>query len=573
MYFLHIYNSYLYELIGFMIKKLLPLLLIPVGILSAQVSIKSVKTFAVGTDISESVTMCATPDLLFFGSNNSSASEGLEPWLSDGTTAGTRILKNISDSYKHSNPKWFKQALGKVIFVADVFGSTTTKTKLFITDGTDVGTIALCDLSYNYPASVSVSNSVFYGKEINGKYYFSAETDAEEAELWVTDGTPAGTKMLKDIYATANFASFPKNFEVLDNKLYFTAKNDVYGDELWVSDGTEVGTMLVKDIYPGNKGYVTGQLIAYKGKLYFAAADKDANKGIELWVSDGTAAGTVLLKDINLDYRDASPKEFYIFDDKLYFTATNYLTGVELYVTDGTANGTVIVQDINTGTSSSNPSSFVAIGNTLFFVAKDATYGSELRKLTAGSQTVELVKDINPGTFDGVHKTFYSDSRYNTLGRAVLGNTLIFNAVDNTNSYSQVWITDGTATGTKKLTYNNVPGTNAIGFTVFKNEAYFWGNYYTKYELYKVSGLVSGVEQTKLDQNKYRMYQQNTNLIIENVEFGSNSTIYTVDGQVVAEKNQQNNTTLLQFSGIKRGLYFVKIQYDNNKSTQKISIN
>lgn len=210
-------------------KKLLLSLLLPSLIVSAHVSIKIVKTFAVGTDLDESVTICATNDLLFFGSNNSSTSEGLEPWVSDGSTTGTRMLKNISDGYNHSNPKWFKQALGKVLFVTDVFGVTATKTKLFITDGTDAGTVALCDLSYNFPATVSVSNSIFYGKEINGKYYFSAETYAEEAELWVTDGTQAGTKMLKDINATNNFASFPKNFEVLDNKSYFTAKNNVYG--------------------------------------------------------------------------------------------------------------------------------------------------------------------------------------------------------------------------------------------------------------------------------------------------------------------------------------------------------
>lgn len=557
---------------SFMIKRILLLFFFFPVLISAQVTIKSVKSFAVGANIDDAVTMCATDNLLFFGSNNNNSTEGVEPWISDGTTAGTKMLKNLNESYRSSNPRWFKQALGKVIFVADVFNSSSTRTKLFITDGTEGGTIALCDLSYNYPASVSVTNSIFYGQELNGKYYFSAETDAEEAELWVTDGTPEGTKMLKDIWATTNFASFPRNFEVLDNKLYFTAKNDVYGEELWVSDGTEAGTVLVKDIYPGNKGYVTDQLIAYKGKLYFASADKDGNKGIELWVSDGTAVGTVLFKDINPDYRDASPKEFYVFDNKLYFTATNYLTGSELYVTDGTAEGTMLVQDLYTGTSSSNPSSFVTVGNTLFFVARDATTGYELRKLATGSQTVEIVKDINLGTLNGVHSTFYADSRYKHLGRAVLGNNLIFTAVDNTNGYSQVWITDGSAAGTKKLTYNNVPGTNTIGFTVFKNEAYFFGNYYTKYELYKVSGIVSGVEQTKLEQNKHRIYQQNKNLIIENVDPNSNTTVYTLSGQVLAEKMQQDNNQILQFSGLKTGLYVIKIQSNNMITTRKIRI-
>lgn len=351
--------------VDIMFKKLLIIILFPLGVSTAQVTIQSVKTFAVGTN-SDAITMCATPNLLFFGSNNNNSTEGNEPWTSNGTTSGTNLLKNINESYRSSNPRWFKQALGKVIFAADVFGTTNTTTKLFITDGTNAGTIALCDLSHNFPASVEVTNSIFYGKEINGKYYFSAETDAEEAELWVTDGTAAGTKMLKDIYATPNFASFPRNFEVLDNKLFFTARNDVYGEELWISDGTEGGTTLLKDIYPGNKGYVTTQPIAYKGKLYFAAADNN-NKGIELWVSDGTANGTTLFKDINPDYRDANPKEFYVFDNKLYFIATNYLTGTELYVTDGTSEGTLLVQDLYSGTSSSNPSSFTTVGNTLYF--------------------------------------------------------------------------------------------------------------------------------------------------------------------------------------------------------------
>jgi hypothetical protein len=69
------------------------------------------------------------------------------------------------------------------------------------------------------------------------------------------------------------------------------------------------------------------------------------------------------------------------------------------------------------------------------------------------------------------------------------------------------------------------------------------------------------------------MYQQATNLIIKNVEPTSKVTIYTVSGQVLAEKNQENNNTTLQFSGLKAGLYFIKIQYDNNISTQKIIFN
>lgn len=556
-----------------MIKKLL-LFLLPFEIISAQITIKEVKTFAIGSS-TDAITMCATTDLLFFGSNNNNSTEGVEPWISDGTTVGTKLLKNINESYRSSNPRWFKNVLGKVIFVADVFGAPTTKSKLFITDGTEAGTVALCDLSYNFPASVDVTNSVFYGKELNGKYYFSAETDAEEAELWVTDGTPAGTKMVKDIYSTTNFASFPRNFEILDNKLYFTAKTAEYGEELWVSDGTEAGTTIVKDIYPGNKGYVTGQLMAYEGKIYFAAADKDSNKGIELWTSDGTAAGTVLFKDINTDYRDSNPANFYLYNDKLYFKATNYLTGTELYVSEGTPESTILIQDLNTGTASSHPASFVSLGNSLLFVAKEATNGNELRKLTIGSQTIELVKDLAAGTIDGVHETFYSDSRYKTLGRGAYGNQLIFTGRDNSNSAYQVWITDGTEVGTKKLLFNNMAGTSAVGFTVFKNEVYFWGNYNSKYDLYKISGLVSGIENVaENENNQLYAFQLNNELV---VKLSSEIThgilrIYDVNGRLVASQHMKNIEEKIDVDYLKSGIYIIKYNYEQQAIKRKLFI-
>lgn len=560
-----------------MIRKLLLLCLFPVSIMAAQVSIKCVKTFTVGLS-TDAITMCATPDLLFFGSNNNNSTEGTELWVSDGTTSGTKMLKNINESYRSSNPRWLKQALGRVIFAADVTTSVNnqvkTNTKLFISDGTETGTIALCDLSYNYPASVDVTNSIYYGKELNGKYYFSAETDIEEAELWVTDGTPAGTKMLKDIYAATNFASFPKNFEVFGDKLYFTAKNDVYGEELWVSDGTEEGTILVKDIYPGNKGYVTGQLKAYKGHLYFAAADKDANKGVELWMSDGTAEGTVFFKDINPDYRDANPSNFFVVNDKLYFKATNYQTGTELYVSDGTAEGTTLVQDINPGTASSSPTSFVAVGNVLYFIAKDAVYGNELRKLIAGSQTVELVKDIAVGNTDGLNENFFPDARFKTLGRIAFGNNLIFTARTDYSSGYHVWITDGTSEGTQILLYNNMAGTYVAGFTEFKNEIYFWGNYNSKYDLYKISGPTSDTKELNSEEDSYRVYQNDRQLIIENYFPKTNTIVFllTANGQLVAEADLQGNKCGVDISGLNRGLYIVNVLSGNTNSTLKVII-
>ena len=91
----------------------------------------------------------------------------------------------------------------------------------------------------------------------------------------------------------------PSYLTAVGGTLFFTADDGVHGRELWKSDGTRAGTVLVKDIDPRRATTTTkrpASLTDVGGTLFFTA--DDGVHGPELWKSDGTKAGTVLVKDI-----------------------------------------------------------------------------------------------------------------------------------------------------------------------------------------------------------------------------------------------------------------------------------
>jgi len=138
---------------------------------------------------------------------------------------------------------------------------------------------------------------------IDGVLYFTCDDGTNGEELWRSDGTKIGTRMVKDINPWGN--SNPRYLTIVNGVLYFQADDGVFGTEIWKSNGTEQGTVLVRDIYPAQSSYPC-HLINVDGVLYFQANDGMA--GIELWRSDGTSSGTTMVRDINPTRRSAFPK-------------------------------------------------------------------------------------------------------------------------------------------------------------------------------------------------------------------------------------------------------------------------
>src|SRR6266581_363664 len=294
---------------------------------------------------------------LYFLANDGSS--GAELWKSDGTVAGTVRVKDINTGAGSSSPFGFTVfngindgASGALYFRAD--GGAATGIELWKTNGTDAGTVLVKDINTGAGSSAPVGFTVFNGTNdgANGALYFSA---SDGVELWKTDGTSNGTQLVKSwavpSFPSSGFTVFHGANDGANGALYFRADDGVSGLELWKSDGTTAGTVLVKDINPGLATSFPLGFTVFNGALYFAA--NDGTSGVELWTTDGTVTGPMLVKDISLGGTDSNPSGFTAFNGALYFQADDGTAGIELWKTDGTEFGTVQVKDINPAGNSS----------------------------------------------------------------------------------------------------------------------------------------------------------------------------------------------------------------------------
>lgn len=330
-------------------------------------------------------------NLYFAGTNGTN---GVELWKSDGTAAGTSMVADIRTG--DASPTDLTVLGEKLLFSAL---DNTHGRELWVSDGSPGGTSLVKDINTIVSGSNTLSSSPNTFAELNGVLYFRAvDTTSTGVELWRTDGTSAGTYLLKDINPSGS--SQPNGYRAWNGNLYFQATTGSSDTELYKTDGTSLGTVLVKDINNGTLPSSPSNFTPLNGELWFAAEGNTG--GRELWATDGTAANTRLIKDLRAGGA-SSPDWFTLFNNSLFFTADDGSTGRELWRSDGTAVGTTRVADINIGSAASTPYLPRILGDAMYFFATTAATGSEYWKLAPPKMTASSY-DVNArsavATFD-----------------------------------------------------------------------------------------------------------------------------------------------------------------------------
>ena len=224
----------------------------------------------------------------------------------------------------------------------------TSTGQVWSTDGNPLNTSLLKDV---VPGMSFSTVSVVQAVNLPAKFIFPV-SDGSSSELWESNGTPAGTIPLytfDPVTPLPPFIYIPYDFPgsggtnplFQGNKFFFTAGTMVEGNELWVSDGTFAGTHIVKDINAGSGDGInigTGFSYLYTSNLLFFKGTT-TGQGDELWKTDGTTIGTAIVADIYTGTGSADPElPFFICNgNKVMFSASNGDDPVEtdLYIVDG----------------------------------------------------------------------------------------------------------------------------------------------------------------------------------------------------------------------------------------------
>jgi len=323
----------------------------------------------------------STGSLAFFNANDPAT--GLELWVTDGTVAGTHLVTDLTPGTAGSNPLavatfgsrfLFRAGSNRSLYITDgTEQGTHLASPVYASFGVALGNaVLLAVLESDQTWSLWKTDGTTPGttfvrggfKSIDqmgvaGNAGYLVADDGSGQKIWRTDGTASGTGLLIDLTPATSLTiyTFRGNLLIYRNAV-----------ELWISDGTAAGLRLLTQQSFLSLGATVGQ------RFVFGA--QSGSHGMELWSTDGTAAGTGHVADIDPGQHETFPPYFLARPDGVFLMADDGVHGFEPWVSDGTAAGTHMLKDLAPEKQlGSGPAAFAALGGNLIFSAYDGTTG------------------------------------------------------------------------------------------------------------------------------------------------------------------------------------------------------
>lgn len=374
-----------------------------------------------GREGSNPASLVAAQGVLFFVAHDGRG--GRELWRSDGSAGGTHVVLDLGTEHDGGGIRSLIGGRGRLFFLLD---DGATSVELWSSDGSRSGSRMLHRFpGWSQPTSLT---------KLGSRLFFAARDRGHGRELWSSDGTPDGTRMVRDIQP-GQAGSAPELLTAVGSLLLFSADDGVHGDELWRSDGTGPGTRLVRDIRPG-RGWsqicggcgldrypIVGSTI-----LLFAV---EAGPRWAIWRSDGTAAGTGSIRVFGTtEAFDSYPCAIGVGGEGFWFQAGYG----RLWSTDGTAAGTRPHREVTPRDCSGG-----STNEALLFAGRDSEHGDEIWRASTAGGSIRLVRDIRPGPAGSAPHFLAS-----------VGGTVYVVANDGVHG-SELWRSDGTASGTRMV--------------------------------------------------------------------------------------------------------------------------
>lgn len=285
------------------------------------------------------------------------------------SVANTSLVKKIKTTTAMDATTSFKilqTNANKFIFIST---ATSQNLCLGVSDGSASGTSILSYSVVNPitlpPYSQFIKNPIPF---FNNAWYYPLITPLNGVQIHKIDAITNSVSLLKNIgtnfYGVAP-STWEYNYAILNNKMYFIADDGNTSAELWVTDGTAAGTFLTLDISPGNISCIVGGNDSgfrpglTTNNLFFVA--DDGSTGFELWDLNGTLGINEIKTETNsILYPNPTSTNLFIKSEDF----NNVKTEIEITDVLGKCVIKKQIQDLN-----NSPINISELNNGIYFIS------------------------------------------------------------------------------------------------------------------------------------------------------------------------------------------------------------